>query len=90
MIWLNISYGEWVKSKDSLKKVVDDLSDSEFEKDTVKEQKELPTEKDKTANNEKVVKEISKLKSWYNLIHQDLLKQEIQEGTWKLKSLMLH
>jgi hypothetical protein len=55
-----------INPKDSLEKVEDDLSDSEFEKDAAREQKESSTEKEKTANSEKVLKEISNLKSWFN------------------------
>ena len=66
IIWLNKTYGQWMKSKDSLEKVEDDSSDSELDIVATKEQMEAPAKMDDTAKNAKVLKEISKLKSWFN------------------------
>jgi hypothetical protein len=51
--WPNISFGEWIKSKDNLKKTEGDLSDSKIEGDGSKEQKEpeSPAKRKDTANN---------------------------------------
>jgi len=66
IIWLNKTYGQWMKSKDSLEKVEDDSSDSELDIVATKEKMEAPAKMDETAKNAKVLKEISKLKSWFN------------------------
>jgi hypothetical protein len=67
-IWSNNTYGEWMKSKDHPKMTEDGLSDTEFEFDSHPEPKELESS-DKTletAQNKKSLKQISKLKSWFN------------------------
>jgi hypothetical protein len=66
IIWLDKTQRQWMKSKNSLEKVEDDLFDSELEKDATKEQMKLPTKIDETAKSTKVLKEISKLMSWFN------------------------
>jgi hypothetical protein len=60
IIWSNTSYGEWIKSKDSLKKIEDDLSASEVEADGSKVQKEpeLPAKRNEARNNKKALKQI--------------------------------
>ena len=69
LIWLNLSYGNWNKSKSNLKIDDDDLSDSEAPCDDAKNLAvpEEPTpEGTEALKYKKVLKETSKLKSWFN------------------------
>jgi hypothetical protein len=68
VIWLNKTYGEWMKSKDRPKMTDDDLSDTAVELDNHPEPKELESS-DKTietAQNKKALKQILNPKSWFN------------------------
>jgi hypothetical protein len=68
VIWSNITYGEWMKSKDHPKMTEDDLSDTEVELNNHPEPKESESSDKsiKAAQNMKALKQISKLKSWFN------------------------
>jgi hypothetical protein len=68
VIWLNKTYGEWMKSKDHPKMTEDDLSDTEVDLDKHAEPKESESSDKRleTAQNKKALKQISKLKSWFN------------------------
>jgi hypothetical protein len=68
VIWSNKTYGEWMKSKDHPKMTEGDLSDTEVELDNYPEPKELELsdKRIETAQNKKALKQISKLKSWFN------------------------
>jgi hypothetical protein len=68
VIWSNTTYREWMKSKDHPKMTDDDLSDTEVVLDNHPEPKELESsdKRIETAQNKKALKQISKLKSWFN------------------------
>jgi hypothetical protein len=68
VIWSNKTYGEWMKSKDHPKMTEDDLSDTEVELNNHPEPKELELldKTIETAQNKKALKQILKLKSWFN------------------------
>jgi hypothetical protein len=68
VIWSSKTYGEWMKSKDRPEMTEDNLSDTEVEINNHPEPKELESSDQTvaTAHNKKALKQISKLKSWFN------------------------
>jgi hypothetical protein len=80
-VWLNKSYGAWIKSKNDTS--VSDYSDSEIDNSKNKIETEKPfIDARNDVKNEKVarfLRQTSKLKSCFNLNQQDLSKILIQE-----------
>jgi hypothetical protein len=72
-----------MKSKAGLKMTDDDHSDTEFDAHNHKELKEPEslTKRNETVNNKKALKQISKLKSWFNPDQSRFMECKILEGT---------